>query len=513
MLYQFYPYEYLTNYTPANNFRYNLPIDNVIPLMFAESLLRGELLTFDGWLGSDRPPLFSGAILFFNISSMPLEKSYLFIGIFLQSLILPIITETIVNLAKRKLSIIEKVFVSFIVISSPIFIHNIAFLWPKIFAAMFMIIAVYLLFFPYVKSISLAVISSICMLLSMLSHGGSGFAIISLAIVYILKMKDIKDFYRGIIIFVVFVAGYAPWFLYQKLVQPPGDRLIKWQLLGQANIVPESVEHVFREQYKDFQYFDILVRVFQSFKNQFLDGFIQMANTPSFDLFTGLLFFKLPFAVGMPFVVAIILLLFLKDRDYGRLMVVALTSIIVWFALPFIPVMAIHEGTYFTPFLLIVACVYGVLNVFSGRLFLITILILSGLANMIVMDAKREVVSLSDREIYQFVDIKNYNGGLDFGKKRIKNMLVFGSHLSSDEDVADFTLEAKSGNSIYYITGPSPGRQVLEVYGDGKLILKLSGEKFSNWEKLSMGSYSQLRVKLKDKGKDWGEWSAIAIRN
>ncbi|MDF1747185.1 MAG: hypothetical protein P1V19_26080, partial [Gimesia sp.] len=129
-------------------------------------------------------------------------------------------------LSKRKLTIPEKLFLTFIVISTPVFIHNVAFLWPKLFAAIFMIIAVDLLFFQPEKSIRLTILTSISMLLSFLAHGGSGFAILAVALIYIVRIRKKEELYRGFLIAAVFFSGYSPWILYQKVVQPPGDRLL-----------------------------------------------------------------------------------------------------------------------------------------------------------------------------------------------------------------------------------------------------------------------------------------------
>jgi hypothetical protein len=43
------------------------------------------------------------------------------------------------------------------------------------------------------------------------------------------------------------------------------------------------------------------------------------------------------------------------------------------------------------------------------------------------------------------------------------------------------------------------------------LILELNEEKFSRLEKLEVGKYNQLQIRLIDEGKGWGEWSAIFL--
>ena len=89
MLFQFILVPNISDSTPANNFRHNLPIDYRIPLMLAEAIRAGELLTFGDWLGSDRPPLLTGFILVFSPPISPLSATYMPIGTGIQLLIIP----------------------------------------------------------------------------------------------------------------------------------------------------------------------------------------------------------------------------------------------------------------------------------------------------------------------------------------------------------------------------------------------------------------------------------------
>ncbi|MAC51167.1 MAG: hypothetical protein CME31_01350 [Gimesia sp.] len=491
-------------------------MDNVISLMFAKSLLHGELLEFGDWLGSDRPPLFTGTILFLNVTQLPVDQVYLLIGIAVQAILIPVVSEFVAGLSRRKLTVPEKLFLSFIVISSPLFIHNVAFLWPKIFAAIFMIIAVYLLFFQPEKSIRVTILISISMLLSFLSHGGSGFAILAVALIYIAGIRKKEELYRGFLIAAVFFAGYSPWIFYQKVVQPPGDRLLKWHILGQIDIVPEGVGPLFIKKIKEMHFFDIPVRTYQSFHNQILEGLTLLPNAPSFGLFTEQSFYRLPLSVGAPLFIAAICLLFLKDKVYKTLMLITLVNAIVWFALPFKPVWSIHESTYFLPIIIITAVVYRIFNLHSGKLPVMLTLVGFGMANLVIMDWHRmslyKNTHLVPHDVYKMIDITNYTGGKDFDNTSIENLSVFGSRLTTDADTADFTLSAIDGDAIYYITGPDANGQTLEIYGDGKRVLELTDTKIHRWKRLDVGRFEKLQVRLVDNGKNWGQWSAIAVR-
>ena len=299
-------------------------------------------------------------------------------------------------------------------------------------------------------------------------------------------------------------------------MQPPGDRLLKWHILAQIDIVPEGVGPLFVKKIKEMHYFDIPVRTYQSFQNQILEGFPQIVSTPSIDRFAELSFYKIPFSVGVPLFITALCLLFYRDKSFKTVMLIAFVNAIVWFALPFKPVWSIHEGTYFLPIMIITAGIYGVLNLRSGKLPVILTLVGFGIANLVIMDWHRmylfENTHLVPHDVYKMVEITNYNGGKDFDNTSIENLSVFGSRLTTDADTADFKLSAVNGDAIYYITGPDANGQTLEVYGDGKRVLELTDTKIHRWKRLDVGRFEKLQIRLVDNGKSWGQWSAIAVR-
>jgi hypothetical protein len=63
--------------------------------------------------------------------------------------------------------------------------------------------------------------------LALLAHGAAVFAIIGLAPWAVSRLGR-----RALLGVLVLAAVYAPWFAFAKLVDPPGDRVIKWQLAG-----------------------------------------------------------------------------------------------------------------------------------------------------------------------------------------------------------------------------------------------------------------------------------------
>lgn len=104
--------------------------------------------------------------------------------------------------------------------------------------------------------------------------------------------------------------------------------------------------------------------------------------------------------------------------------------------------------------------------------------------------------------------------GSDFARSVIDGMQVYGSLINSDADVGSISLRIKRGDRIFYRSGPTGGRQILEVSGSARLPGKLPVS--PEWALLDFSSMllpdGDLIVKFLDNGTDWGEWSAIAVR-
>ncbi len=63
--------------------------------------------------------------------------------------------------------------------------------------------------------------------LAVLAHGGAVFAVVGLIPWAVARLGK-----RGWIALLVLGAIYAPWFAFQHVADPPGDRLIKWHFAG-----------------------------------------------------------------------------------------------------------------------------------------------------------------------------------------------------------------------------------------------------------------------------------------
>jgi hypothetical protein len=70
--------------------------------------------------------------------------------------------------------------------------------------------------------------------LALLAHGTALFALVGLIPWIVSRLGK-----RGILLVIVAAATYAPWPAYTRVVDPPGDRLIKWHLAGTDITAPD----------------------------------------------------------------------------------------------------------------------------------------------------------------------------------------------------------------------------------------------------------------------------------
>ena len=153
------------------------------------------------------------------------------------------------NIFSRKKRAVIFTWIVFGISFSSVVIVNTLFTWPKLLSAAYLLIVYGLLFEekryevpPWVWILSVGAGTA----LAMLAHGGAIFALAAMFMIYIFKhIRQIKIFIAGTVFFIT----YAPWFYYQKLIDPPGDRLIKWHLAGVIDIDSNSFVESFSNSF------------------------------------------------------------------------------------------------------------------------------------------------------------------------------------------------------------------------------------------------------------------------
>lgn len=238
--------------TPRTRFSHQLMGDNALPFIFADQVRAGHInKPMDGeWHSSDRPPLQTGMILAqWPFLARPRQLGYTTLGAVLQSLWIFALWLLLhaFNLDRRAVSLALAVplFSGFVFL-------NTFYLWPKLFAAAFMLLfAAFILpqragRLPHERLE--AALAGALLAFGLLTHGGSLFALLGIvAAALILRIK--VPLKRVALIACVCLLLYFPWILYQKLFDPPGDLLLKWHLAGVTQVDPRPFLQVFTSAY------------------------------------------------------------------------------------------------------------------------------------------------------------------------------------------------------------------------------------------------------------------------
>jgi hypothetical protein len=229
--------------TATSRFSHLLPADNQLPYYLAKVMSHGRPPTpfFGDWLSSDRPPLQTGICLS-QFAYCKGEITYEILSVVLQSLwiyaLLLLLSSLRLDLRAVRLTLLTSLFSGFVFINS-------FYVWPKLLAAAFMLAFSALLLSPdLLRDItsrpSKAALGGALLAFALLAHGGAAFSVIGLGITVLLVHPRLA-LRKGVWVAVLAcVCLYVPWTLYQKLYDPPGDRLLKWHLAGvtRVNSVP-----------------------------------------------------------------------------------------------------------------------------------------------------------------------------------------------------------------------------------------------------------------------------------
>ncbi|RJU12628.1 hypothetical protein XcmpCFBP7700_01585 [Xanthomonas campestris] len=199
-------------------------------------------------MSSDRPPLQSGLYLLFFHSWLPHGGLiYQALSTWAQALVLVPLLVLAGTLPQRS----QRTAIVFALALSPLVLLNGLFVWPKLFAATFCAIFHIALFGP--SSIAKPTrwsMAGLAAALAMLSHGGALFVLVGSTAAFLL-LKRGQALPVLIKTGILAVAAYLPWVAYQRLIDPPGDRLLKWHFAGHVPVTQESFSHVLRAAYAD----------------------------------------------------------------------------------------------------------------------------------------------------------------------------------------------------------------------------------------------------------------------
>lgn len=355
-----------------NRFLSGLPPDNIIPHLFAERLYKGQdpRNLIGDWLSSDRPPLQTGMLLiqrpwmgWFNSSSLKFQ--YQVLASIIQCSWIPSVWMLCKSL---RFSSRNSKLVIFTCITSGFFLLNTLYTWPKLLAASLSIISVSLVLetIQLRRSVPLVWVfaASVSAALSMLAHGGVIFTL-PILFVCILISKVVpgwRKFLLGLLCLTLFL---LPWNLYQKLYEPPGDRLAKLHIAGVVEVDPRPLKQALIDSYSNLSSGQILANKVENFKRLFGDINIsplpvQERRTKEFiHVFNSLGWLNLSWLI----LVINLSIHRWKERFKTIRYVLALgvVSLSFWIMLMFGPgSTSIHHGSYATMILLFVGLSYPI---------------------------------------------------------------------------------------------------------------------------------------------------------
>jgi hypothetical protein len=239
----------------TTRFSHQLPTDNEIPRFFADWYFHhghsGTPPPFADWLSSDRPPLQVGYVLAqrpFGWDDAGLH--YQVLGVVVQQLWIVGIWALLCAARLRPLARGLAIFAA--MVSDIAIVHGF-FVWPKLIAAAFVLGALAMVLsedWPRLRRSPYAAVlfASLCAL-AMLAHGASAFGLIPLLIIG--ALRGLPSWRWLGIAALVGVVLLGPWSAYQRFADPPGNRLLKWQIGGSLAIDERGTLATIADGYRD----------------------------------------------------------------------------------------------------------------------------------------------------------------------------------------------------------------------------------------------------------------------
>jgi len=242
--------------TSGSRFSGPLPSDADIPRYFSDWFFQhghhGTPPLFPGeWQMSDRPPLQIGYVLSqrtFAWDTTTLHYEVLCVAV--QQLW--IVGMWAVLVAARLRSHTRALAICAAMVSDIAILHGF-FVWPKLIAAAFLLGAAALVVAPewkrWCRDLRVAALFAALCSLAMLSHGSSVFGVVPLLL--LAALRGMPSWRWLGVAAGVGVVLLGSWSAYQRYGDPPGDRLVKWQLGGVMEIDDRGALETIVDSYRE----------------------------------------------------------------------------------------------------------------------------------------------------------------------------------------------------------------------------------------------------------------------
>jgi hypothetical protein len=231
-----------------------LPGDNQIPLIFAERIYAQQPVKpfcCGDWLSSDRPPLQAGIFLL----PRPLKTfgnvrlNYELLAIALECLWICGVW-VLVGALRAPPERIKQV-LGFLVFSGFLF-YNSVYVWPKLLAATFVLFVFSILLKIRIERRPItwleALIAAVSFALALMAHPGAIFSAPALLVMLVWNWRFLNT--AKLLAGVAVIAMFAtPWLAYQRVYDPPGNRVLKMHLAGVGPIDSRSTWQAIKDAY------------------------------------------------------------------------------------------------------------------------------------------------------------------------------------------------------------------------------------------------------------------------
>jgi hypothetical protein len=246
------------NAIPMSALRFSgqLPSDNDIPRYFTEWFAthghqNPPPVYPPDWLMSDRPPLQVGYVLS-QRGFMPTERvlHYEILCVGVQSLW--IVGMWAVLLAARLRPLTRGLAMVAAMFSDVAILHGF-FVWPKLIAAAFLLAALAIVLSPAWdrdrRDLRVGALIGALLALALLAHGSSVFGVIPL--VLLAAWRGLPGWRWLGVAALALLALIVPWTAYQHYADPPGNRLLKWQLGGDLSLDSKGTLEAIEDGYSE----------------------------------------------------------------------------------------------------------------------------------------------------------------------------------------------------------------------------------------------------------------------
>ncbi|HET9152813.1 MAG TPA: hypothetical protein VFN85_01705 [Solirubrobacterales bacterium] len=239
--------------TAGLRFTHQLPTDNDIPRYFADYFYvyghHGTPPPFGDWLSSDRPPLQVGYALSQHPFGWDPGLHYQVLGVIVQQLW---VLGMWALLCAAGLRPSTRGIVALAAIVSDVAIVHGFFVWPKLIAAAFLLAALALVVsegWPRLRREPLAgALFAALIGLAMLAHGSSAFFALPLVAAALWGRPSWSWVGTALAVGIVLLGS---WSAYQRFADPPGNRLVKWQLGGSVEIDERGALETIVDSYRE----------------------------------------------------------------------------------------------------------------------------------------------------------------------------------------------------------------------------------------------------------------------